>query len=175
MLPLLFSLLLTPCTTASRCTEIVPMARSEKSAKVYRNYPLNEKNAAIERALIVIHGASRDAHNYFASALAGALIAGTLESSMIIAPRFGSNKGAGCRDTLDPDEISWTCGGGEDWRGGGAAEATAGGVTTFDLIDDLVRKVARKEVFPNLRAIVVTGHSAGGQFVSRYVAASRVE
>ena len=149
------------------------MARSTKAAKVYRSYPLTQKNAAIERALIVIHGASRDAHNYFASALAGALIAGTLENSIIIAPRFGSNKGAGCRDQLDADEISWTCGGGEDWRGGGAADGSS--VTTFDLIDELVRKVARKEVFPNLRTIVVTGHSAGGQFMGRYVAATRVE
>src|SRR5262245_1223878 len=143
MLPLLLGLLLAPCTTASRCTEMVPLARSVKPAKIYRNYPLNEKNTAIERALLVIHGASRDAHNYFASARAGALIAGTLENTIVIAPRFGSNKGTGCRDTLDEGEISWTCGGGEDWRAGGAAEGKAGGVTTFDLIDELVRKVAR--------------------------------
>src|SRR5947207_7766023 len=150
MLPLLFSLLLTPCTTASRCTEIVPMARSEKSAKVYRNYPLNEKNDGIERALIVIHGASRDAHNYFASATAGALIAGTLGNSIIIAPRFASNHGSGCSDKLDADEISWTCGGDDDWRGGGAA-AGISDVTTFGLVDDLLRKLARRDIFPNLR------------------------
>jgi hypothetical protein len=28
--------------------------------------------------------------------------------------------------------------------------------------------VARKDVFPNLKTIVVAGHSAGGQFVTRY-------
>jgi hypothetical protein len=157
----------------SSCAEKVPLAASPKSAKVYRSHPLAEKNPAIERALIVIHGSGRDADNYFASALAAALIAGTLENSIIIAPRFGANKGQGCHDTLDEDEISWTCGGPQDWRGGGAAAGSA--VTTFDLVDELVRKVADKELFPNLRPIVVTGHSAGGQFVSRYVAASRAE
>src|SRR5262245_4289766 len=104
MVPLLLSLLVTPCTTVPNCIEKVPMPRSVKSAKVYRSYALNEKNAAIERALIVIHGAGRDAHNYFASALAGALIGGALQNTVVIAPRFGSNKGAGCRDQLDADE-----------------------------------------------------------------------
>jgi pimeloyl-ACP methyl ester carboxylesterase len=173
MVPLLAGLLVMPCTVVQKCTEKVEIARSEKWATVYRNYPLTEKNASIERALIVIHGANRDAHNYFASVLAGALIAGAIENSIVVAPRFGSNRGAGCHDTLDAGEISWTCGGGEDWRGGGAAAGST--VTTFDLIDDLLRKLARKDVFPNLRVIVVTGHSAGGQFVSRYAAASRAE
>src|SRR5215469_479122 len=110
-----------PCTTAtSACAENIPQGDGGKYAKVYRSYPLNERNEAIERALIVIHGAGRDAHNYFSSAVAGALIAGALGNSIVIAPRFGSNQGAGCDDKLAADEISWTCGGAEDWRGGGA-------------------------------------------------------
>src|SRR5262249_51528255 len=34
---------------------------------------------------------------------------------------------------------------------------------------------ARREAFPNLKLIVVTGHSAGGQFTHRYAAATHVE
>jgi hypothetical protein len=34
--------------------------------------------------------------------------------------------------------------------------------------------VSRKTVFPNLKTIVVSGHSAGGQFVTRYEMANRV-
>jgi hypothetical protein len=41
-------------------------------------------------------------------------------------------------------------------------------------VDELVRKLNRKDVFPNLRAIVVAGHSAGGQFVNRYEMANTV-
>jgi pimeloyl-ACP methyl ester carboxylesterase len=164
-----------PCTTAGLdCIEKVSPGSNAKYSKIYRSFPLTEKNAAIERALIVIHGAGRDAHNYFASAVAAALIAGALQNSIILAPRFASTHGSGCSDQLDADEISWTCGGDEDWRGGGAA-AGISGLTTFDLVDHLVRKLARREIFPNLRVIVVTGHSAGGQFVSRYLAASRAE
>jgi pimeloyl-ACP methyl ester carboxylesterase len=163
----------TPCTTAtSACMEKVPQGATGKYSKIYRSHPLNEKNPAIERALIVIHGAGRDAHNYFASGVAGALIAGALDNTIVIAPRFASNHGSGCSDQLDANEISWNCGGADDWRGGGAAPGAAG-VTTFDLVDSLLRKLASRDVFPNLRVIVVTGHSAGGQFLSRYAAASR--
>ena len=35
-------------------------------------------------------------------------------------------------------------------------------------MDEIIRRLARKEVFPNLKAIVVAGHPAGGQFVMRY-------
>ena len=62
----------------------------------------------------------------------------------------------------------------QDWRGGGAAQGLPD-VHTFDLIDELVKKLGRREMFPRLGAIVVTGHSAGGQFTHRYAAASRAE
>ena len=38
----------------------------------------------------------------------------------------------------------------------------------------MLRRLARRDVFPNVRAIVVAGHSAGGQFVSRYQMANHV-
>jgi hypothetical protein len=41
-------------------------------------------------------------------------------------------------------------------------------VTSSALVDELLGKLARRDVFPALRTIVVAGHSAGGQFVSRY-------
>src|SRR5260370_36248876 len=88
------------------CIEKISPGSNAKYSKIYRSFPLTEKNAAIERALIVIHGAGRDAHNYFASAVAGALIAGALRNSVILAPRFASTNGSGCRDTLGADEIS---------------------------------------------------------------------
>lgn len=34
--------------------------------------------------------------------------------------------------------------------------------------------LARKEVFPNLRGIVFAGHSAGGQFATRYEMANKM-
>ena len=47
-------------------------------------------------------------------------------------------------------------------------------LTSFDFGDELLRRLARKDVFPNLKLIVFSGHSAGGQFVSRYEFANQV-
>ncbi len=162
-----------PCTTAAHgCTEWVNLGGGQARSLVYRTYPLDTKNEKITRALIMIHGAGRDADNYFRTALAAAFLAGALEDTIVISPRFASNDGRGCRDTLAPDEISWSCSG-DSWRSGGAATSD-GQLTSYDLMDEILRKLARKEVFPDLKAIVVSGHSAGGQYVTRYEMANQV-
>src|SRR5205085_2631437 len=48
------------------------------------------------------------------------------------------------------------------------------GLSSFDFMDDIVRRLARKDLFPNLKNIVVSGHSAGGQFVIRYAMLNQV-
>ena len=41
-------------------------------------------------------------------------------------------------------------------------------------MDEILHRLADCRVFPNLANIIVAGHSAGGQFVSRYEMANRV-
>ncbi|HWE49023.1 MAG TPA: alpha/beta fold hydrolase [Bryobacteraceae bacterium] len=154
-----------PCTTATAaCTEFVPLGGGPSRSLVYRTYPLDTKNENITRALVVVHGAGRDADNYFRTSLAAAFLAGALDNTIVIAPRMASNDGQGCKDMLADNEISWNC---SSWRSGGASLTTPK-VGSFDFLDEILRKVARKDVFPNLKTIVVAGHSAGGQVVNRY-------
>jgi hypothetical protein len=131
---------------------------------VYRSYPLDTRNEAITHVLVVVHGAGRNPDSYHRSGLAAAFLTGTLESAVVIAPRMASNDGERCTDALGPDEISWNC---STWRSGGPSLSHPA-VTSFDFLDEILRKVARRGVFPNLKAIVVTGHSAGGQVTNRY-------
>ena len=162
-----------PCTTATPdCTEWVGLGGGPGRSLVYRTYPLDSKNERITRALIMVHGAGRDAHNYFRHSAAAAFLAGALDDTIIVSPRFASNDGRGCRDTLAANEISWSCSG-DSWRSGGVAESDQR-LTSYDLCDEILRKLARKDVFPNLKAIVVAGHSAGGQYVTRYEMANQV-
>ena len=42
-------------------------------------------------------------------------------------------------------------------------------------MDQILRRLADRKIFPNMAVIVIAGHSAGGQFVSRYEMANRVE
>lgn len=160
-----------PCTTATAaCTEFVTVGGGPARSLIYRTYSLDARNESIARVLIVVHGAGRDADNYFRSTLAAGFLAGALEDTLLIAPRMASNNGDGCKDTLAKDEISWHC---STWRSGGPSP-NAPSVTSFDFLDEILRKVARKEIFPNLKAIVVAGHSAGGQVVNRYEMSNRV-
>jgi hypothetical protein len=91
---------------------------------------------------------------------------------VVISPRFAANNG-GCADTLAERETNWECGGPARWTAGGEARG-ATNLTSFDVMDELLRRLARRDAFPNLRAIVVAGHSAGGQFVSRYQMANQL-
>jgi pimeloyl-ACP methyl ester carboxylesterase len=163
-----------PCSTASpACAEMVGVGASAGRTLVYRTYSLQAKNAAITRALVVIHGLGRDADNYYRHALAAGFLAEALGDTLIIAPRFASNAGKSCKDDLAQGELGWHCQPRSDtWRTGGAAIDSE--VTSFDVVDELLRRLARKDLFPNLKAIVVAGHSAGGQFVTRYEMANKV-
>src|SRR5262249_13741676 len=120
---------------------------------------------------IMVHGTNRNADHYFWTAVTAAFLAGALDDSVVIAPRIASAAG-NCHDTLAPDEVSWSCTG-DSWRSGGNA-ASHPDLTSVDSVDDVLKKLASKTVFPNLRAIVVAGHSAGGQFVARYQMANHV-
>ena len=171
-----------PCIAASpECTEWVRPEGQTSQVLIYRNYSLQAKNENITRALVLVHGINRDADNHFRTVLAAAFLAGTLNDTVIVAPRFGSNgsapgnQGGNCHDLLAPDEANWICETQrpDTWRSGGG-EVGNDKLTSFDFMDEIIRRLARKEMFPNLKTIVVAGHSAGGQFVSRYAMSNQV-
>ena len=161
-----------PCTkVVADCTEWVALGRGPARSLVYRSYPLTARNDRIRRALVVLHSAARDPHNAFRTAAAAAALAGALGDTIVIAPRFASNDGRSCGDALAADEVNWPCDG-NSWRSGGVARD--GTLTSFDFADELLGKLAARAVFPRLQAIVVAGHSAGGQFAARYQMANRI-
>src|SRR4051812_175035 len=171
-----------PCTTpTSACVQWVQPPLPASRLRVYSSYPLESPNEQITRAFIVLHGTSRDADDYFQTALAAAFLADGLKDTLIIAPRFAASSGdtgngvGSCRDALAPREADWGC---EvqrpnSWRSGGP-ELGGKGLTSYDYMDELLSLIAKKAVFPNLRSIVLAGHSAGAQFVIRYQMSNRV-
>ena len=169
------SALPTPCASAtSDCTEWIRPTGQQSRVLVYRTYPWQKKNENVKRAFVFVHGILRDADNHFRTALAAGFLADVLNDTMIVAPPFASNssapgnEGGNCRDTLAADEANWICEAQrpDTWRSGGTAISSQ--LSSFDFIDEILRELARKDVFPNLKVIVVAGHSAGGQFVTRY-------
>ena len=162
-----------PCVSAtSACARWVPLAEGKARSMVYATHPLDAPNPAIRRALIMVHGTLRNADHYFTTATGAAFLAGALDDTLVIAPAFRSAD-QGCEDRLAPGEVGWRCHG-DSWRSGGAA-TTNPDLTSFDLIDTLVKTLADKRLFPDLEVVVLAGHSAGGQFVARYQMANRID
>jgi len=160
------------CTTATAaCTEWVILNGGPARSLIYRTRSLDIRDDSVRRALIMVHGTNRNADHYFSTAVASAFLASALDDSIVISPRIASAAG-NCHDTLAPNEVSWSCTG-DSWRSGGVA-ASHPDLTSFDFVDQILRKLANKTTFPNLKAIVVAGHSAGGQFVARYQMSNKV-
>jgi pimeloyl-ACP methyl ester carboxylesterase len=135
-------------------------------APVYLSEDWSKPLPGITRAVIVMHGLSRNADDYFAAGLAAQKAAGAGgASSLIIAPRI--------LDTQDvrelraaPDMLRWRHG---NWAGGDTAEGPVP-ASSFAVFDAIIARLADRTLFPNLHEIVVAGHSAGGQVVQRYAA-----
>ena len=156
------------CTTAtSACQRWVTYAGGSARSMVYATHPLDAPNAAVTRALIMIHGAGRNADHYFATATAAGFLADALDNTIVISPRL-----IAAPDTASANEVMWP-NGNNSWRSGGISPSHPT-LTSFDFIDEIVRKLAEKRNFPNLTKIVIAGHSAGGQVVTRYEMANKV-
>jgi len=157
-----------PCTHAvAQCERWIAFAGGPSRSLIFATYPLDHRNTAINRALIMVHGAGRNADHYFETATAAGFLANALQNTAIIAPRFAARN-----DSVKTNELKWAEGG-VSWRAGGIAEGHPE-ITSFDFLDEIVRKLADKRVFPNLTRIVVAGHSAGGQVATRYAMTNKV-
>src|SRR3954451_23382364 len=122
----------TPClSTSENCTEWIALHGSSRSL-VYRTYPLEIRNDNVKRAFVMVHGAGRDADNYYRTSLAAGFLGGALDDTIIVALRLASNDGRACKDKLADHEISWNC---FSWRSGGPALSDAQ-VTSFDFMDE---------------------------------------
>ncbi|MFO7567412.1 MAG: hypothetical protein R6X02_32515 [Enhygromyxa sp.] len=94
------------------------------------------------------------------------------ERYAIIAPTFQRTDEWQPYTDDDPRVWSWTrasypLGTVAEYREAMSGIVKAESVSSFDVLDEFLRAAVVK--FPNLEDIVITGHSAGGQFVHRYV------
>jgi hypothetical protein len=123
---------------------------------------------SVTRVLIVVHGLERNAeqnHRVAERAIRNAGDAG--RGTLLIGPQFLEEVDAEAHQ-LPGSVLRWT---NDQWMSGGNAENAA--VSSYDAIDVIFAKLADRRVFPNLKTVVLAGHSAGGQFVQRYAAVGK--
>ncbi len=151
----------TSCTTATRCRDALILSTGG-SIPYYGSLPL-VRNDLIHRAVLVLHGNQRDAGRYYDHTVASAIAAQRFRDVIVLAPNFRTRE-----DHPAPGEHYWSS---QGWKTGDKSR-DAGRISSFSVIDELLARVCptKPELFPNLNTVVIIGHSAGGQFVSRYAA-----
>src|SRR5262249_50562729 len=142
------------------------------------NHALDVPNSDVTRVVLAVHGVERTAVTTYGEVLGAAQngAAGARRTSLIIAPQFLNETDIG-DNSLPSDYMYWNK---ASWKDGGQSSSTtanprADTVSSFEVVDDLLKSVADSGKFPNLKTVIVSGHSAGGQFVQHYAATSQVE
>ncbi len=136
----------------------------------YSNFDLSSTNNAITRAIVVVHGLSRDADNYYATMMTAASMRSVnMDSMLVIAPQFLTEEDIE-EHNLDNEHLYWTEGG---WASGSnsrneSAHPRPERIPSYAVLDTILLRLAKN--YPNLQSIVFTGHSAGGQTTNRYSA-----
>ncbi|AZF07472.1 alpha/beta hydrolase [Pseudomonas sp. R5-89-07] len=117
----------------------------------------------VTRALIIVHGRLRNAQTYLQSGIDAAAHAGVGADVLVIAPQF-LNQSDMKRNHLDNQVLRWK---GNDWMAG-EQSIGPGQVSSFGALDQIIKHLGNRTLFPALKEIVVAGHSGGGQVVQRF-------
>lgn len=159
-----------PCLFADeRCWERVPLGGG-LYLPIYRSFPFLEGNPQVDRAIIVVHGTLRNAGTYFETMIWVTQREGVLPTTLVIAPHFQT-----AADGAGADEPIWTSNG---WKRGDQSNGTSAdpdGISSYEAVDRLLAYLGFPSRFPSLEKVVVTGHSAGGQYTHRFAAGSQME
>lgn len=117
----------------------------------------------VTRALILVHGRLRNAQTYLQSGIDAAEHAGVSANTLVIAPQF-LNASDIKRNHLDGQVLRWN---GNDWMAG-EPSIGPGQVSSYGALDQIIKHLGNRTLFPALKEIVVAGHSGGGQVVQRF-------
>lgn len=141
-------------TTIDTCRASIRL-RYGPDLTYYSSYPLDQARLSITRVVLAVHGMGRNAPVTFTNMARAATTADVKASTLIVAPLF--------------DDGHWS----DQWKAGGRSFLS--NVSSFAAADQLLMAMTDPNVFPNVREVVVAGHSAGGQFTQRYAAMSPID
>ena len=117
----------------------------------------------IQRVVIVFHGRLRNAQTYLRSAERAANQSRQRSKTLLIAPQFLDEKDITAHH-LPETVLRWHA---NDWMAGDKSEGPKP-VSSFVVIDHILKRLSDSKLFPNLKEIVIAGHSGGAQVVQRY-------
>jgi hypothetical protein len=157
------------------CSQRFPLSRGSSVGQIplcLNVASLGVPDPSIQRAIIVVHGSLRDAAGA-ENAVETVLHEADRTDTLVLAPQFLTPLDLRGRE-LPADLTIWRSSG---WSQGDRSDvgAPADRFSSFEVLDRLIEEIAAPGRYPNLTQITIAGHSAGGQFVQRYAAGSRIE
>lgn len=138
---------------------------------VYANHPLDGDLHGIRAVVFVQHGLQRNGNDYYAAGAELLKASGrNPDEILLIAPNFPGEPDAGKGFDGMP---MWSVDG---WLGGfNAVNAPYTGLSSLQVLDDLIACVTDPARLPNVRRVTVAGHSGGAQIVHRYAVLNNVD
>ena len=127
--------------------------------------PIESISASLsfDMVFIFIHGALRNADDYFCAAKKLAEIQTSYDNVLVVSPRFLGDSDQARFD--DSSFLYWEDKGSGPWRYGADSISTES-ISSFHAFDTLVDTILQK--FPSVELFSIAGHSSGGQFVQRW-------
>lgn len=132
----------------------------------YSSLELNKNLDEIEHIIITVSGSERNANTYADTMINLTKKLGVDKKTLVIAPYFKITT-----DTRVDNELTYSY---EGWWIGDQA-VSGGDVSSFKVMDELIFNISNPMMLPNLKSIVLTGHSAGGHLVQRYALGSSLD
>ncbi len=140
--------------------------------------PIDQSNPKITRLICLQHGAARNPFSYLDGMTRAMEMAGVEDETIAVAFQWLEEKDIEAHrsdHSLRVDDLLYYS---SDWRAGNDSLSTSDNprpfqISNFEVIDRFLLECAKR--FPNLKAIVVTGHSAGGQIANRYAISNLAE
>lgn len=168
-------MLFAPAVSSAGASKSAPKAAPEVAAQrlvvaegallpIYVSRDWSRPLPDIERVVILLHGHARNAGGYFRTGLSAQTAAGDVgRHALVVAPQFIDSLDAATFH-VPAEVLRFTP---EGWEGGEPALAPRP-ISSFEALDAVLRKLRDQTVFPNLKDVVLAGHSGGAQVVQRY-------
>ncbi|MCC2679762.1 MAG: hypothetical protein K0R29_2338 [Pseudobdellovibrio sp.] len=155
-----------PCTKVTgECDAIFEPVAGRKT-RYTSTYNLSTPNADVTNAVVMIHASDRKVQWGYDN-LNGLVASGQIPANtLVVAPLLMAPA-----DNPPEGFLFWHS---NEWSGG--FDSKDGSLTSsFTVIDEVIRKIVKSGNFPNLKTLMVTGLSAGGQTVHRYAVGTEID
>ncbi|TMW68168.1 hypothetical protein Poli38472_007840 [Pythium oligandrum] len=146
-----------------------------KTFNYYISYNSTIPASSYKHLVVVQHGVTRDARSSMTGPIAKRFEAGSTANTLVVSPLFqvAADANANCNAdsqpvvAAKPNDALWTC---SSWMQGRASSDN--GPSSFVAYNNLLAKL--KKDFPSIKTASLVGFSAGGQFMQRYIAFSKI-